>query len=156
MVLYGFQQQIRFNSNLEYNNPVGQSGFNDKIFEKLVSFSREIKQKNITFMSEDFECLAKYIDKETFFYCDPPYLITLGSYNDGKRGFNGWNKNDEIRLLEFLKKINDNGGKFMLSNVIEHKEKTNEILKEWIKKNKFKLIEYKGKSKRKEIIVINY
>lgn len=156
LILYGFQQQIRFNSNLEYNNPVGQSGFNDKIFEKLVSFSREIKQKNITFMSEDFEYLAKYVDEETFFYCDPPYLITLGSYNDGKRGFNGWNENDEIRLLEFLKKIHDNGGKFMLSNVIEHKEKTNEILKEWIKKNKFKLIEYKGKSKRKEIIVINY
>lgn len=156
LILYGFQQQIRFNSNLEYNNPVGQSGFNDKIFEKLVSFSREIKQKNITFISEDFEYLAKYVDEDTFFYCDPPYLITLGSYNDGKRGFNGWNENDEIRLLEFLKKIHDNGGKFMLSNVIEHKEKTNEILKKWIKKNKFELIEYKGKSKRKEIIVINY
>lgn len=156
LILYGFQQQIRFNSNLEYNNPVGQSGFNDKIFEKLVSFSREIKQKNITFMSEDFEYLAKYVDEDTFFYCDPPYLITLGSYNDGKRGFNGWNESDEIRLLEFLKEIHDNGGKFMLSNVVEHKEKTNEILKEWINKNKFKLIEYKSKSKRKEIIVINY
>lgn len=156
LILYGFQQQIRFNSNLEYNNPVGQSGFNDKIFEKLVSFSREIKQKNITFISEDFEYLAKYVDEDTFFYCDPPYLITLGSYNDGKRGFNGWNESDEIRLLEFLKEIHDNGGKFMLSNVVEHKEKTNEILKEWIKQNKFKLIEYKSKSKRKEIIVINY
>lgn len=156
LILYGFQQQIRFNSNLEYNNPVGQSGFNDKIFEKLVSFSREIKQKNITFMSEDFEYLAEFVDEGTFFYCDPPYLITLGSYNDGKRGFNGWNENDEIRLLKFLKKIHDNGGKFMLSNVLEHKGKTNEILKKWIETNKFKLIEYKGKSKRKEVIVINY
>lgn len=156
LILYGFQQQIRFNSNLEYNNPIGQSGFNDKILEKLVSFSREIKEKNVTFMSEDFEYLENYIDKDTFFYCDPPYLITLGSYNDGKRGFNGWSENDEIRLLNFLKRIHDNGGKFMLSNVLEHKEKTNELLKKWIKENKFKLIEYKGKSKRKEIIVINY
>ena len=156
LILYGFQQQIRFNSNMEYNNPVGQSGFNDKIFEKLVSFSREIKEKNVTFMSEDFEYLENYIDKNTFFYCDPPYLITLGSYNDGKRGFNGWNEKDEIRLLNFLKKIHDKGGKFMLSNVLEHKDKTNKILKNWIKENKFKLIKYEGKSKRKEIIIINY
>lgn len=156
LILYGFQQQIRFNSNLEYNNPVGQSGFNDKIFEKLVSFSREIKEKNVAFISEDFENLENYIDKNTFFYCDPPYLITLGSYNDGKRGFNGWSENDEIRLLNFLKKIDDRGGKFMLSNVLEHKGKTNEILKKWIKENKFKIIKYEGKSKRKEIIVINY
>lgn len=156
LVLYGFQQQIRFNSSLEYNNPVGQSGFNDKIFEKMVSFSREIKEKNIIFMSEDFEKLEKYIDKDTFFYCDPPYLITLGSYNDGKRGFNGWNEKDEIRLLNFLKKIHDKDGKFMLSNVLEHKDKTNKILKKWIKENKFKLIQYEGKSKRKEIIIVNY
>lgn len=156
LVLYGFQQQIRFNSALEYNNPIGQSGFNDKILEKIISFSREIKTKNIIFMSEDFENLARYINENTFFYCDPPYLITLGSYNDGKRGFNGWNNNDEKRLLNFLEQINARGGKFMLSNVIEHKEKTNETLKKWIKENNFKLIEYKGKSKRKEIIVINY
>lgn len=156
LVLYGFQQQIRFNSSLEYNNPVGQSGFNDKIFEKIVSFSREIKEKNIIFMSEDFEKMEKYIDKETFFYCDPPYLITLGSYNDGKRGFNGWNEKDEIRLLEFLKKIDDKGGKFMLSNVEEHKDKVNEILKKWRKENNFKLIKYDKKGKRKEVIIVNY
>lgn len=156
LILYGFQQQIRFNSLLEYNNPVGQSGFNDKILEKLISFSRRIKEQNVIFMSENFEKLEHYIDKDTFFYCDPPYLITLGSYNDGKRGFNGWSENDEIRLLDFLKKINDKGGRFMLSNVLEHKDKTNEILKKWIKENKFKVKKYKGKSKRKEIIVINY
>ena len=156
LVLYGFQQQIRFNSNLEYNNPVGQSGFNDKIFEKLVSFSREIKEKNITFMTEDFEYLERYIDDRTFFYCDPPYLITLGSYNDGKRGFNGWSEEDEYRLLHFLEEVHNRGGKFMLSNVLEHKDKTNKILKNWIKENKFKLIKYKGKSKRKEVIIMNY
>lgn len=156
LILYGFQQQIRFNSKLEFNNPVGQSGFNDKIFEKLVSFSREIKEKNVIFKSEDFENLESYVDEETFFYCDPPYLITLGSYNDGKRGFNGWSEDDERRLLNFLTRIHNNGGRFMLSNVLEHKGKTNEILKNWREENQFNLIEYKGKSRRKEIIIINY
>ena len=158
LVLYGFQQQIRFNSALEYNNPIGQSGFNDRILEKIISFSRVLKEKNITFMSEDFKQLERYIDKDTFFYCDPPYLITLGSYNDGKRGFNGWSEENERQLLQFLDKIHKAKGKFMLSNVIEHNDKKNDILEDWLKKNKkYKKIEYTGKAKgRKEIIIINY
>lgn len=159
LILYSFQQQIRFNSNLEYNNTIGQSGFNDNILEKFISFSRRIKEKNIIFRSEDFEAMEEYIDEDTFFYCDPPYLITLGSYNDGKRGFNGWNEAEERRLLNFLNRVDRQGGKFMLSNVLIHNEKKNKILEKWLKENKnFHKISYKGKnkSKRKEIIIINY
>ena len=43
IILYSFQQQIRFNSNFEYNNPVGVRWFNDCILSKLISFSRMIK-----------------------------------------------------------------------------------------------------------------
>ena len=99
MILYGFQQQIRFNSSYEFNNPVGESGFNDSIREKIVSFSREIKEKDIFFFSQDYSKLIDKIDNKCLVYIDPPYLITLGSYNDGKRGFNGWNESEEIRLL---------------------------------------------------------
>ncbi|MDD6639719.1 MAG: hypothetical protein PUE66_01785 [Erysipelotrichaceae bacterium] len=35
------------------------------------------------------------IDENCLVYIDPPYLITLGSYNDGKRGVNGWGDNEE-------------------------------------------------------------
>ncbi len=161
LILYGFQQQIRFNSQLEYNNPVGQSGFNDKILEKLISFSRRLKEKNITFMSEDFETLENYINRDTFFYCDPPYLITLGSYNDGKRGFNGWNEEHEIRLLNFLDRIDRANGRFMLSNVIDYNDKENIILKRWLARNPQYIVKKynhtTGKSRlRNEIIVINY
>ena len=50
------------------------------------------------------------------------------------------------------------GVKFMLSNVLEHKEKKNNLLLKWIKENNFKVIEYTGKSRknRKEIIIVNY
>lgn len=37
VILYSFQQQIRFNGNHEFNNPVGMRWFNDKIMEKLIS-----------------------------------------------------------------------------------------------------------------------
>ena len=158
LILYGFQQQIRFNSSYDYNNPVGQSCFNDKIAEKLISYCRNLKEKNVSFYSRDFSKLDKMIDKNSFVYCDPPYLITLGSYNDGKRGFNGWSESEEKRLLDYLDILNANNIKFMLSNVLEHKGKKNKILIEWIKKHNYKIIKYEGKSRknRNEIIVVNY
>lgn len=158
LILYGFQQQIRFNSKLEYNNPVGQSGFNDKILEKLVSFSNELKNKNVVFMSDLFTNLNSLINENNFFYCDPPYLITLGSYNDGKRGFNGWTEKDENELLAYLNEINRSGGKFMLSNVLKHKDKTNDILIKWVSDNGYRVIPYDGvqKKRREEVIIVNY
>ena len=112
-------------------------------------------------MSEDFETLENYINRDTFFYCDPPYLITLGSYNDGKRGFNGWNEEHEIRLLNFLDRIDRANGRFMLSNVIDYNDKENIILKRWLARNPQYIVKKynhtTGKSRlRNEIIVINY
>ena len=158
LILFGYQQQIRFNSSYDYNNPVGQAGFNDKILEKLISYCRNLKEKNVVFISKDFDDLWEHINQATFIYLDPPYLITLGSYNDGKRGFNGWTEKDEIKLLDFLTKINKMGVKFMLSNVLEHKDKKNDLLIKWIKENKFKVIEYteKARKNRKEVIIVNY
>lgn len=158
LILFGYQQQIRFNSSYDYNNPVGQAGFNDKILEKIISYCRNLKEKNVVFMSEDFENMWEHINKNTFIYLDPPYLITLGSYNDGKRGFNGWDEKEETRLLKFLNKLNSKGIKFMLSNVLEHKEKKNKILIDWIKENNYRVIEYKEKARknRKEVLIVNY
>ncbi len=158
LVLYGFQQQIRFNSLYDYNNPVGQSGFNDKIAEKLISYCRNLKEKNVSFYAMDYTNLDYLINENTFVYCDPPYLITLGSYNDGKRGFNGWNEEEEKRLLNYLETLNNRGVKFMLSNVLEHKDLKNQLLIDWIAKNNFKVIKYDGKARnnRNEIIVVNY
>ena len=158
LIMYGFQQQIRFNGNLDYNNPVGQAGFNEKVLEKLISYSRVTKEKNVFYYAEDYEWFFESITPNDFVYVDPPYLITLGSYNDGKRGFNGWNEKEEKRLLDFLGRLNKKNIKFMLSNVICHKEKTNLILKNWIEENGFFVKEYdkKARGDRKELIITNY
>lgn len=156
LVLFGFNQQLRFNSKLEFNNTVGESGFNDKIFEKILSFSDKLKEKKIKFYSKDFEEIEVEITQGSFVYVDPPYLITLGSYNDGKRGFNGWNEKEEVRLLKFLDRLNEKGIKFMLSNVIEHKDKKNEILYEWIKNKKYKVVKNIEYKKRNEVVIMNY
>ena len=158
LILYGFNQQIRFNSSYDYNNPVGPAGFNDVMLSKLVSFCRRMQEQNLVIHSGDFEKMEEYFDEKTFLYCDPPYLITLGSYNDGKRGFNGWNVEDEKLLYNFLDKANSKNIKFMLSNVLDHNGKHNDLLETWVKKNGFNVIEYKGAARkgRKEILITNY
>lgn len=157
ILLYGFNQQLRFNSHHEFNNPVGMRWFNDKVLEKFVSFSRAIKEKSITIENKDYSQL-EIPEGNTFIYLDPPYMMTTGSYNDGKRGFKGWNKNEENRLLTFLENLNKKGINFMFSYVVEHKGEENDNINQWVKKNKLRIIELNGYPgiKRKEIIIINY
>ncbi|WP_200909090.1 MULTISPECIES: Dam family site-specific DNA-(adenine-N6)-methyltransferase [Pseudoalteromonas] len=158
LILYGFNQQIRFNSAHEFNNPVGMRWFNDKVLEKLVSFSRVVKQKNIQFLSQHYKDFLYSLNTDDFVYMDPPYRLTLGSYNDGKRGFKGWCMSAEQELIEFIDSINEKGIKFMLSYVLEHGDSHNNEIKEWLNNRSYKIITIEGnlKVKRKEVLVINY
>lgn len=161
IILYGFQQQIRFNSKHEFNNPVGVRWFNDKILEKMISFSRKIKENKYIFKSQEYTSLYEYIDSETFVYMDPPYKLTTGSYNDGKRGFNGWDDKLEKEMCVFADKLNSNGIPFMLSYVLEHNGKKNSELESWISNRGYKVIELGeilgiSGSRRKEVLIINY
>lgn len=158
VILYGYNQQIRFNGDHNFNNPVGMRWFNDKILEKMISFSRVIKEKNIFFEKKDYYELNYEIDKNTFIYFDPPYMLTNGSYNDGKRGFNGWNTEMENRLLGFVDKLNSKNKSFMISYVLEHKGKFNKQLYDWISKGRYKIINIKPilANNRKEILIINF
>ena len=162
VILYSFQQQIRFNGNHEFNNPVGMRWFNDKIMEKLISFSRRIKELNVRFFCSDYTDMFQHVnDRHTFIYLDPPYMLTNGSYNDGKRGFKGWDASQEVALFDFLDRLNGEGSRFMLSYVLEHKGKINQNLLNWTKENNYHIIELGdilgiSGSRRKEILVINY
>ena len=162
VILYSFQQQIRFNNNHGFNNPVGMRWFNDNLLEKLISFSRRIKELNVCFSCADYTDTFRYVDDgHTFVYLDPPYMLTNGSYNDGKRGFKGWDVSQEAALFEFLDKLNHEGSRFMLSYVLEHKGKVNQNLVNWTQDNHYHIIELGdilgiSGSRRKEILVTNY
>ena len=127
-ILYGFQQQIRFNGSHDFNNPSGSRYFNDKLLEKFISFSREIKEKHVNFETGSYDNLRKYVKHGSFFYFDPPYTNTLGVYNDGKRGFKGWNKQDDLDLMNLCDKLDNQGTRFAMSNLLEHKGISNEGL----------------------------
>lgn len=158
VILYGFNQQIRFNGDHDFNNPVGMRWFNDKVLEKMISFSRVIKEKNVFFESKDYHELYYELHKKTFTYLDPPYMLTNGSYNDGKRGFHGWNSETERKFFDFIDKLNEEGKPFMVSYVLEHKGKYNIHLENWIKKSGYNIIEVDPilGNNRKEILITNY
>lgn len=143
LVAYSFNHQIRFNSAHEFNNPFGRerSHYNSKMQDNLLHFLERLKVRDVSFTSYNFDKFDfKDLTSEDFVYCDPPYLITTGTYNDGKRGFTGWGIDEELRLLGLLEELDQRGLRFALSNVVHHKGRTNELLQEWVASKGFELI----------------
>ena len=165
LIIYSFNNQLRFNNKGAFNLPVGKRDFNSKMKMKLSLFIGRIKSNNINFTNFDFRNFpVEKIDKKSFVYVDPPYLITCATYNEK----NGWTENDEKDLLKYLKELDVKGIKFALSNVLSSKGKENTLLINWIQENNYKVIHldysygnsnYQTKdktSKPQEVLVINY
>ncbi len=145
LIAYSFNHQIRFNNKHEFNTPFGRnrSSFNQNMKQNLELFKLRLEKMSCRFSDlcfNDFNFQG--LGGNDLVYCDPPYLITTGSYNDGKRGFKGWGKQEEIELLSKLDELNQQNIRFALSNVLEHKGKSNTLLKEWLDKNKNYSIHY--------------
>ncbi len=167
MIVYAFNNQIRFNSKGEFNLPVGKRDFNAKMEEKLKNFIDRIEQQDCKFTCLDFRDFnVSILTENDFVYIDPPYLITCATYNEQ----GGWSEDDEKDLLQFLDDLNNKNIRFALSNVLRSKGKENKILLEWLDKNKdkYKAIylnysysnsNYQTKDKTsnsEEVLVINY
>jgi len=126
LIAYSFNYQIRFNNKHEFNSSFGRnkSSFNKTMMYNLENFITQLNKKNIDFTTNCFTSFNfSELSSNDFVYCDPPYLITTGSYNDGKRGFKGWSDVEEKLLLLKLDELNNANIRFGLSNVIKHKGK---------------------------------
>lgn len=135
LICYGFNHQIRFNNQGDFNNPFGRnrSSYNANIERNL----RQMHDKllHIELRSENFKSFdTGFMQPGDFLYADPPYLITCGTYNDGKRGFEGWGKTDDDMLFQQLDNLNERGISFAMSNVVKHKGVENKPLEEWAEK----------------------
>lgn len=165
LMIYGFNNDIRFNSDGNYNLPVGKTDFNKNNYNKLLSYNQRAKNISYEFICADFrnKKVNKIIKNADFVYCDPPYLITTAVYNEN----HGWSEKEEIDLLNLLKEIDENNNKFALSNVLKKTNRTNTILESWIDDNKFNKhnIEYHYRSasynkknrdsKEEEVLITN-
>lgn len=137
LTCFSFNHQIRFNNKQQFNTPFGRerSSYNSNIERNLIAFCDALHKKNIEFRSNDFlKVDLSNLGENDLVYCDPPYLISTGSYNDGKRGFKDWTEREELELLDLLDNLNNQGVRFALSNVLYHKGLTNNLLIKWSKK----------------------
>lgn len=167
---FSFNYQFRFNNQLEYNNPFGanRSCYSQTTEKNLIAFAAEMKKKDIVFYARDFRSLdLSRLREGDFVYCDPPYIITTGTYNDGNRGFKDWKEKEERDLLALLDEVNAQGARFALSNMFRRMGKNNEILIEWATKYNVHYIKsdysncnYQLKDKTRggsvEVLVTNY
>lgn len=165
LICYSFNNQIRFNNKGAYNMPFGKdrSSFNPTLREKFIIFVQRLQSMEIQFSSKDFRELdLDTLGENDFVYCDPPYLITVASYNEN----GGWGEQAERDLLAKLDILDKAGVKFGLSNVFESKGKENIILKEWAKgytvhylDHKYSNCSYHKKDKQSkdiEVFITNY
>lgn len=142
LTLFGFNQQIRFNGNGEWNIPPGKFCWNSYQRNKIIEFCGEITKKSFHISAMDFDIFVREkkncIDKsKSLFYFDPPYLISNATYNSQ------WSIKSEEKLITLLQQLTDSGYKWCLSNVLFSKGKKNDILIKFIEKNRLKIkIEY--------------
>lgn len=166
MLTHAFNNQIRFNKQGEYNMPFGRnrSSFNPNLEKNFIKFVDKLGEINVIFFNSDFNKIKiDMLGENDFVYCDPPYLITCASYNEQ----DGWNETKERELLGLLDNLNAKGIKFALSNVLENKGKTNEILKVWTEKYNVHYLNYsysncnyhakdKSENSTVEVLITNY
>jgi adenine-specific DNA-methyltransferase len=165
LVLYGFNNQLRFNSKREFNLPVGKRDYNGSSRRNIEGFNITSKNKPIKFKVGDYKDIVNIHFKENdFVYLDPPYFLGLATYNENGR----WSEKDEIDLHKTLDKLNEKKVKFALSNVTEHKGQKNKLLLNWVGahgynihhlKHNYKNSNYQSSAKHgvtSEVLITNY
>lgn len=135
LVSFSYNYQFRFNNSMKFNNPFGRnrSRFSDNMEKNLRTFVKKLHEIDAVFTDNYFNELdLSCLTGNDFVYLDPPYLITTGNYNDGNRGFINWGIKQEQEMYKLMNSLSKQGVRFALSNVLEHKGKTNELLKNFI------------------------
>lgn len=128
LICGSFSNQIRFNSKNEFNLPFGKRYFNSSMQKKLTNFIERLSERNIEFSSKCFTELD--FDDYDILFVDPPYLLTTASYNEN----GGWTEELEQQLY---RKLSNTSSKWMLTNQLHAKGKTNKYLLDFIESNNF-------------------
>lgn len=127
LMVYGFNNDIRFNRNEEFNLPIGKTDLNKNNVNKIRIFIEKAGRKNISFVCASFtdNNFSRFLKGTDFVYMDPPYLIGDAVYNSS------WNTEMEKALLVFIDSLMEKKINFALSNVIRKVGKINEPLTDW-------------------------
>jgi DNA adenine methylase len=130
LLIYGFNRTLRFNLKGDFNIPVGNVDFNKNVVNALDSYFEYVTGKDISLFNMDFQDFVEIVEptSQDFVYLDPPYLITFSEYNKL------WNEDSEMRLIDFLDRLNSRNIRFAVSNVLWHRKRYNGTFNEWAQK----------------------
>ena len=162
LMCFSFNNQFRFNSKHQYNSSFGKRCFSDRQKSNLYSMRKNINS-DVVVMSKNFiDIDYSGFGENDLLYFDPPYLNSVGNYNDGKRGFEGWTEEHEKYLLELLDKLHKQRVRFALSNNLKYE---NPFIDQWKDKYKIHYLngsyancnhQKKDRSQDIEVLITNY
>lgn len=154
LIVYGFNNDIRYSKDGKYNLPVGKTDLNQNNINKLREYICRTREIKTQFKCGDFResTIQKLIYQADFVYMDPPYLIADAVYNEAGQ----WGRESESKLVDMLDCFVSNQKKFVLSNILEKKNQQNDLLANWLnlRENDVRVIDidyhYRGASYNKK------
>jgi len=167
LVVYAFNNDMRFNGTGEFNLPIGKTDLNKNNIKKLKQYIDRVKKINSAFVCGDFrdKRVQKILMKADFIYADPPYLIGNAVYNETSN----WTEQTEQELINLLEVLGKNEKRFAISNILKKIGSSNKPLTDWIFRRTDLHIfnikyHYRGASynkinrdaKEREVLITNY
>lgn len=159
MLRVNFNGLYRVNSKNQFNVPYGRYK-NPKIVDSdlILSISQYLNNNNIKILTGDFEKAVQDAGTGDFVYFDPPYIPLSETSAFTSYTHEGFTYEDQVRLRDCFKKLDEKGAFVMLSNssspLVEELYKDFNIHKvEAIRTNGAKT---SSRGKISEIIVTNY
>lgn len=129
---HSFCGLMRFNSSNGFNLKFGSRTYDmEANYSAFSDFHKKLQRipiHNLSYLKFVEKTLRKFKYGEVYYF-DPPYLAS-GAMIYG----HGWREADEIKLLSLLDYLDSRGCKWVLSNVLEHRDFQNKILKRFCKK----------------------
>jgi len=106
---------FRVNKNGYFNVPAGHYK-NPKILDEknIVNVSNALQKAEI--ISKDYEECFNFIDEKSFVYIDPPYRPISSTSNFTAYNESSFDDCEQIRLKDFIDKINRKNAKILISN----------------------------------------
>ncbi|GAH67740.1 unnamed protein product, partial [marine sediment metagenome] len=146
----------RVNSKGQFNVPFGRyknPKFCDE--ENLITVHKALKNANL--INDSFEICLNFVEKGDFVYFDPPYVPISESANFTSYTKDNFGKEDQIKLFNIFKVLDERGCKVMVSNSF------NEFILNLYKDYKIKILQAKRainsdaskRGKIDEVLIVN-
>jgi DNA adenine methylase len=154
-----FNGLYRVNRNNFFNVPIGSYSFPMICDEENILPVSESLQK-VKILNGDFEKTINYADKKSFFYFDPPYkpLNVTSSFTAYAK--DNFDDNEQIRLRDFCRKLNNLGHKWLLSNSDTGEKYFDNIYSDYfikrVKAKRFINSKANGRGELNEVLITNY